>query len=278
MPSAVSSLAEITSSENPPGPELQVSDEVFAQIAVDITAFGLGLREKWKREANFVRRKRHGPPTPDLGPGPSGWEVERGDPSVANQGDARHMSKRRTIESEQTGVRLAAQMGENPELSVRGTPGLMNKKSKLGRHGLNTEVLVALPRGVSDPLELGPISGSTLESHEHGFQAWTKKGASGSDFQEGVGIEDVHDEEESDKERWARLMLYEDRKWKCSGCGGRAFSDRCTLQRHCRSSAHQKERDWRKCPLCPKKYIRQSNLNRHMEAKHPGEREKEGGA
>jgi hypothetical protein len=41
MPSAISSPAEITSSENLPGPELQVSDEVFAQIAAGITSFGL---------------------------------------------------------------------------------------------------------------------------------------------------------------------------------------------------------------------------------------------
>jgi hypothetical protein len=59
---------------------------------------------------------------------------------------------------------------------------------------------------IHDPLELGPISGSTLESHGHRFQARTKKGANGSNFREDVGIEGVYDEE-SDKERWARLMM-----------------------------------------------------------------------
>jgi rubrerythrin len=141
------------------------------------------------------------------------------------------------------------------------------------------ETLVALPQGVSPLLELGSnMNGRTSGSHEYMPQAWVERKESGSEIEETVGIEDAHDEEESDQQRWARLMLYEDRKWMCKGCGGRVFSDRCTLQRHCRSSTHQKKRDWRKCPLCPKKYIRQSNLNRHMEAKHPGERrEKEGG-
>jgi hypothetical protein len=274
MPSAASSSAQITSSENPP--ELQVSDEVFAQISVDIIVFGLGLREKREREANLVRRKRHGPPTPDPGPGPSGWKVERGDPSVANQGDARQMhKKRRIVESDQTGVRLAALKGETRELPVRGTPDPIERTSELGRYGLNMETLVALPQGVSPLLDLGPNMGGG--TNEHMPQAWVERRESASDIEESVGIEDAHDEEESDKQRWARLMLYEDRKWMCKGCGRRVFSDRCTLQRHCRSSAHQKTRDWRKCPLCPKRYIRQSNLNRHMEAKHPGERENEGG-
>jgi Zinc finger, C2H2 type len=275
MPSAVSFPAKITSS----GPELQVSDEVFAQIAADIVADGLGLREKRKREANLVRGKRHGLPTPDMGQGPSGWEVERGDLSFANQGDARHVNKRRRItESEQTGVlQAAAQKGKTRELPVRGTPAQVNKISKLGRRGLNKEILVALPRGVSPLLELGPsMSSSTPKSHKYVPQAWVEQRESRSDIEEPVGTEDVHDEEESDKQRWARLMLHEDGKWMCKGCGRRVFSDRCTLQRHCGSSVHQKLRDWRKCPLCPKQYIRQSNLNRHKDAKHPKERE--GGA
>jgi len=216
MPSAASFPAKITSSENPPGPELQVSDEVFAQIAAGIIAFGLRLREKREREANLVCRKRHGPPTPDLGPGPSEWEVDRGDPSVANQGDARHVNKRRRIvESEQTGVRLAAaQKGETRELPVRGTPGQVEEISKLGRRGLDMEILVALPRGVSPLLELGPsMSGRTPKSHEHMPRAWVEPRESGSNMEEPVGTEDVHDEGESDKKRWARLMLQEDGKW-----------------------------------------------------------------
>jgi hypothetical protein len=280
MSSAASSPAVTVSSENPPGPELQVSDEEFAQIAADMVAFGLRLREKREREAreaNLVRGKRHSPPTPDLGPGPSGWEVERGDPSVANQGDARQTKKRRIVERGQTGVRLAALKGKTRELPVRETPEEMEKISKLGRRGLDMEPLVALPRGVSPLLELGPsMSDRTPKSHEHMPQAWVEPRESGSNIEEPVGTQDAHDEKETDKQRWNRLMLFEGGKWMCKGCGRRVFSDRCTLQRHCRSSAHQKIRDWRQCPLCPKRYIRKSNVNRHMEAKHPGERE--GGA
>ena len=262
MPLAASYPVEITGNEN--HPELQVSDEVFSQIAVDITAFGLGLREKWKREAELIHRKRRGPPTPDLVAETSRWKVERRDPS----------KRRRTMGSEQTGIRLAARMGENPELPVRGTPGLAKEISKLSRHGLDMEVPVALPQGVSPPLDLGPtISVGNPGSHEHGFQARSEE-ESGSDSRGFAGIEDSHDDKEGDKERWARLMLYEDGKWKCKGpsCSGQVFFDRSTLQRHCRgSAAHAKLRDLRKCPLCPKQYPRLSGVSRHMKAKHPEE-------
>ncbi|KAI0247109.1 hypothetical protein BJV78DRAFT_1248504, partial [Lactifluus subvellereus] len=52
--------------------------------------------------------------------------------------------------------------------------------------------------------------------------------------------------------------------WTCVGCNGRRFFDRCTLQRHCKSAAHNKARDMRNCPHCPKRYLRQSSVNRHV--------------
>ena len=85
-----------------------------------------------------------------------------------------------------------------------------------------------------------------------------------------MGIEDAHDEEETDKEGWERLMLHTDGVWRCVGCGGQAFSDRCTLQRHCKSAVHGKQRDKRKCPFCPKEYQRLGHLKRHMDKKHEG--------
>jgi hypothetical protein len=116
-----------------------------------------------------------------------------------------------------------------------------------------------------------------LGSHQDMGQGRTEGKVSRGDFPEVVGIEDPHDENETDRQRWARLMLKENGEWKCMGCGGRVFSDRCTLQRHCRSGIHGKQRDWRKCPLCPNKYQRQSGVTRHMKLKHLGEGGKEGG-
>jgi hypothetical protein len=271
------SSTEITSYQSPP--ELQFSDEEFFLIAADIIASGLRLREQREGGTTLIPRKRPSLPTPGPGAGPGRWKIERGHPGVANQGDARHMSKkRRTFGNEQTGVRLAASMGLTQELPVRGTPVRTEERSKLGQRGLNMETLLTLPQGVSPLFNLGPaINGETQGSHEHATQAWTTGRVIGSSVGETVGIEDAHDEEESDKARWARLMFHEDDKWKCRGCNGKVFSDRCTLQRHCKSAVHQKKRDLRRCLLCPKKYLRQSNLNRHIDTKHPGQREEGGG-
>jgi rubrerythrin len=118
---------------------------------------------------------------------------------------------------------------------------------------------------------LGPaIIGATPRLHEYTSQAWAEGTGGESDPQEKVGTEDAHEEEETNRERWERLMSHADRVWRCVGCGGQAFSDRSTLQRHCKSAMHRKQRDLQKCPLCPKKYLRLSNLRRHMDQKHEG--------
>jgi hypothetical protein len=239
---------------NPPE-ELQVSDEVFAEIAADIISFGQVLRMQRQEVANLVSHKRRNPADPD--------------PSAANQGDTRSSKKRRTTEGEETGVGQATQRGDTQGLPVKGTPIQVKIKSKLGR-GLDMETLV-VPQGVSSPHALGPtITGATPGSREYASQAWTEGTRGESEPQEKVGMEDAHDEGETDKERWARLMLYTDGVWRCAGCGGQAFSDRCTLQRHCKSAVHGKQRDKRKCPFCPREYQRLGHLKRHMDNKHKG--------
>jgi hypothetical protein len=132
-------------------------------------------------------------------------------------------------------------------------------KSKLGQHGLNKETLVTPLQGVSLPLAPGPnIMGTTLGSYGYASQAWTE-------------VREAHDDDETDRERWERLIGYEKGRWICIGCGGQPFSDRCTLQRHCKSSVHAKERDILGCPFCPKVYLRSSNVRRHIRSKHPEE-------
>jgi len=175
------------------------------------------------------------------------------------------------MKDNETGDRTGAQSSDTQELPIRRSPVLVETVSKLSHGGLGMETLVVLPQGVSPLLSLGAtITDATFGPHQDADQAWTKRRVSGSDAQEEVGIEDAHDEEESDKERWARLMLYEDGKWRCNGCGGKVFSDRCTLQRHCSSAVHGKQRDWRKCPLCPKQYRNLRGVRRHMKKKHTG--------
>ncbi len=65
-------------------------------------------------------------------------------------------------------------------------------------------------------------------------------------------------------------MHHADGVWRCMGCGGWVFSDRCTLQRHGKSAVHGKQRDLQKCPVCPKKYRHLSNLKQHIKQKHKG--------
>jgi hypothetical protein len=253
MCSVTSSPATGMGIKNPPD-ELQVSDEVFAQMKADIIYFGLALRVQWQGGANLVSHKRRSPPDPD--------------PGAANQGDTRSSKKRRT-EGEETGVGQATQRGETRELPIKGTPAQVKTKSKLV-HGLDMETLV-VPQGVSSSHALGPtVTGATPGSREYTSQAWMEGTRGRSEPHEEVGIEDAHDEEETDKERWERLMLHTDGVWRCVGCGGQAFSDRCTLQRHCKSAVHGKQRDKRKCPFCPKEYQRLGHLKRHMDKKHEG--------
>jgi hypothetical protein len=208
-------------------------------------------------------------------PDPYGWIFEGEYPGVANQRGARNTKKRRrTIDDEETGIGVAAQWDEARELPVRRTPVLANRKSKLG-HGLNAKSLVAPLQGFSHSLVPGPgIIGATLGPYENASQAWTEGSADESGSGETNGIEDAHDEEETDKDRWRRLMHFENGTWMCMGCDGKSFSDRCTLQRHCKSSLHAKERDYRRCPYCPQEYLRSSNVNRHIKVKHPEEWER----
>ena len=224
--------------------------------------------------SDIVSRKR-GPPDADMELDPYGWIFENGHSGVVNQRGARNTKKRRrTIGGEETGVGAAAQWDEFQELSVRRTPVPANTISELG-HGLNTKSLVAPLQGVSYSPVPGPsIIGATMVPKENASQAWTEGCPDKSGSGETKGIEDAHDNEETDKERWSRLMRYEEGRWTCAGCDGMRFSDRSTLQRHCKSKLHAKKRDYRRCPFCPLEYLRSSHVNRHIKAKHPEKWEK----
>jgi len=264
-------------SENSPG-VLRVSDEKFIPIATHIRSFAIGIAmgQHCQWAPNIVSRKRPGPPDKDMEADARGWGFESRHPGVVNQGDARNMKKRRrTTDDEETGVGAAAQWDESRELPVRRTPARLEEKSKLGQHGLNVETLVAPLQGVSLPLAPGPtITGATPGTYEYVSQAWSEGSEDESESGETMGIGDAHDEAETDKERWRRLTRYENGRWICVGCGGKPFSDRCTLQRHCKSSVHSKARDVRRCLFCPKEYLRSSNVRRHIREKHPEEWEK----
>ena len=273
---AASSPADSIGSETSPG-GLQIPDGESTPTMAYKQAFAAGvvLGQQCQWVPNLVSRKRRGPPDEDTEADPFGWGFESGRPGVLNQGDLRNKNKRlKTTDSEETGVGPFAQWGESQELPFRRTPVLVNRKSKLG-HGLNNmETLVAPLQGVSLPLAPGPsITGATLGTNEYVFQAWTE-GEDESVSGETTGIEDAHDEEETDGERWRRLMRCENGTWICVGCGGKPFFDRSTLQRHCKSSVHSKARDFRECLFCTKGYVRSSNLRRHVRVKHPEEWEK----
>jgi hypothetical protein len=253
-----------------------MSDEDFASIALYNETYGIGraMRQQCQWEPDIVSRKQRGPPNADTEADPCGWIFESGHPGVVNQWGAKNTKElRRTTDGEETGVGAAAQWDESREMTVRRTPGRVNEISKLG-HGLN-ESLVAPLQGVPHSLVPGPtIIGETLGSHEYVSQAWAEGSADESGSGETKGIEDAHDEEETDGERWKRLMHCENGRWMCMGCGGKPFSDRSTLRRHCRSSLHAKERDFRRCPFCPKEYLRSSHVNRHIRENHPEKWEK----
>ncbi|KAH9987746.1 hypothetical protein BJV74DRAFT_840899, partial [Russula compacta] len=90
-------------------------------------------------------------------------------------------------------------------------------------------------------------------------------------FKETERIEDPHDEEETDRQRWDRLMFYDGGVWRCTGCGGKPFANRCTLQRHCKSSVHGKKRDMRKCRFCGRLFRRLTSVDRHITKQHKEE-------
>ena len=246
--------------------------EELARMALRTETFriGVAIGQQCQWLPDIVRKR--GPPDAAVEPDPYGWISENGHPGVVNRQGARNAKKRRTID-EETGIAAAAQWDESRELPVRRTPAGPNKKSKLG-HRPN-ESLVAPLQGISRSLVPGPsIIGATMRPYESASEACTEASAEASGSGETKGIEDAHDEEETDKERWKRLMRYEEGRWTCVGCGGKRFSDQGTLQRHCKSALHAKKRDYRKCPHCPLKYLRSSHINRHMKAKHPEEWEK----
>ena len=235
-------------------------------------AAGIVLGQYCQWPPNLVSRERHGPPDADMEADPCGWGFESGDPGVVSQRDARNPDKRRIItECLETGVGQAAQRDEFQELPLLRTPVPIENKSKLG-HGLDMETLVALLQGVYPPPAPGPsIMGATQGSYEYVSQAWTEGSDDGSHSGKTVSTEDAHNEEETDRQRWKRLIGYENGRWICIGCDGQPFSDRCTLQRHCKSAVHAKERDIRGCPFCPKVYLRSSNVRRHIRNNHPEE-------
>ncbi|KAF8470412.1 hypothetical protein DFH94DRAFT_770989 [Russula ochroleuca] len=238
------------------------SHQEWAKITANRIANDPEFQEELLRGSDYSL-KRLRTPEPDLGARPSQWTAESEDRDGADP-HSRRTKRRKIIEEGETGDRAAAQRGETQEPRVRRTPAITEDKSKLGNQGLRSETHVVPSQGVYHPLSPGPaITEATLGPTELRDQAWREGGQSISE-----GTEDAHDEEETDEERWARLMYREGGRWRCRGCDGRAFSDRSTLQRHCRSSAHAKQRDMRKCPLCEKSYRRQSGLNRHLKAKH----------
>ncbi|KAH9987744.1 hypothetical protein BJV74DRAFT_491699 [Russula compacta] len=179
------------------------------------------------------------------------------------------MKRRRIMmEKEDTGDRAGAQRGESQGLPVHRTPANLVKKSKLGHNALEMEALVVPPQGVFPLFSLGPtIAEATPGPTENADQA-SMEGSTGV-FKELERTEDLHEEEETDKERLKRLMLYDGRVRRCTGCGGRPFHDRHTLRRHCKSSVHRTKRDMRKSPFCRKEFRHMSSANRHIEQKHP---------
>jgi uncharacterized C2H2 Zn-finger protein len=211
------------------------------------------LKKDLERTYNYSVRKRR-LPEPDPRAGPS-LCMARSDGRSSEDLPRTIGTKRRR----ETGDMAAAQTGETQEQRVGRSPASVKIKSKLGEEGLR-EALVAPSQGVYSPLSPGATTAEVpLGPTESREQAW-KVG--------GQRMGDAHDEEETDRERWERLMYREEETWKCRGCNGKVFSDRGTLQRHCRSSVHAKKRDIHKCPRCTKEFMRQSGLMRHIKEKH----------
>ena len=214
------------------------------------------LQEELERTCNNSIRKRRRSPEPDPGAGSSQC-------TVASDGRGREDPTRttRTKRRRETGDRAATQTGETQEQRVGRAPEGVKNKSKLGTQGLaGRRTLVSPLQGVYSPLPPGSTtSEATLGSTESRNQAWNEGGQR---------MEDAHDEEETDRARWERLIYREGEKLKCRECNGKEFRDSSSSHRHCRTSVHAKKRDIRKCPHCTKGYLRKSGLNRHIKEKH----------
>jgi len=236
------------------------SDARITDLVARMSKYAQTLPMRWPAEVSNPSRRQRSPPEPDLRASPRGWGVEREDPSSMKEITPRPRKRKRPVEDE-TGDRTATQRGETQELSVRRTPGRKLMESKLGHRAPRMEALVVPPQGISPTRSLGPVVTRATPGSPERDEAWTEG-------RRGI-IEDPHDENETDEERWERLMKCEGGVWKCMGCGEIQFSDRSTLQRHCKSLVHGKERDLRKCPHCEKKFARCSGVNRHVKQKHP---------
>jgi hypothetical protein len=242
-------------------------DEVWANITRNRVENSLAPGEELQRASNHRAQKRLRTPEPALGVGPSQWMAESQDWSGVDPPNTRPTIRRKvTVEERKTEDRVAAQRGETQELRARRTSARTKNKSKLGNRGLRKETLVAPSQGVYPPFIPRPTTGATLGPTEFQDQAWTW--TEGSEHIS-EGTEDVHDEE-TDEERWNRLVVLEEGMWKCRVCPGKTFFDRSTLRRHCKT-VHRRECDKFKCPRCPgKEYSRKSGLDRHRKKKHPG--------
>jgi hypothetical protein len=246
------------SSEDTPQQQLRF-DEPWAKVGKDRIEIGLALREELKRASDNRYRKRLR--TPELNPG-----AEYEDRDGEEPPNTRSTKRRKITTERKTEDRVAAQRGETQELRARRTSDRQENKSKLGNRGLRRETLAAPSQGVYPPFSPRPTTGATLGPTEFKDQARSR--TEGSE-RISEGTEDVHDEE-TDEERWTRLMDLEEGMRKCRECPGKTFFDRSTLRRHCKT-VHGGECDRRKCPLCPEKsYSRQSGLNRHTKKKHLG--------
>jgi hypothetical protein len=221
---------------------------------------GLALKEELQRPSGHVVYKRLREPEPDPGAGTSQWMAECEGRGFADSPNTRHAKRRKvTTEEGGTGDRAAAQRGKTQELRVRMTPAILDDKSKLGR-GL--EETPSVPsQGVYPPISPGPtVTGASLGLPYFDDRAWTRG-------EERISKEAGDEDEETDGERCARLMYFEEMKWRCRGCNGKGFSDRSTLRRHCKT-VHGDARRVCPHPYCTKSYRRQSGLNRHIREKH----------
>ena len=213
------------------------------------------LQEELERTYNDNIRKRRRSPEPDPGAGPSQCTV-----ASDGRGSEDPTRTTRTKRRRETGDWAATQRVDTQEQHVGRTPAGVKNISKLGTQGLAGRTLVVPSQGVYPPHPPGATtSEATLGSTESRHQAWNEGGKR---------MEDAHDEEETDRARWERLIYREGEKWKCRECDGKEFRDRSSSHRHCRTSVHAKKRDIRKCPLCTKGYLRKSGLNRHIKEKH----------
>jgi hypothetical protein len=242
--------------EEPTG-NIPPTDPVYSDEQPSRIQTGLLMRQELQSSSDRLVYKRLRTPEPDPGAGGSQWMAKCEGRGAPDSPDTRCTKRRKIMAEEETGDRAAAQRGETQELRVRRTPEESNDISKLGR-GLE-ESLSVPSQGLYHQIPLRPtVTGATLSLPNLEDQAW--KNGEGADH-----------EEETDGERCARLMYCEGGSWRCRECNGRAFADRSTLRRHCKS-VHGTHKETLKCPYlhCTKEYKRQSGLNRHVREKHGG--------